>query len=115
MTTHKIASRIFKEPIAVETIHRVGVWAVNIDPDSKQYAVTHTPTGGAIVFCDRTDDAIAVVDALGVAAGDWASDAPWGDPKEHPNYWAKNREVGVLLKDQARAIVQVRLINRVSQ
>lgn len=115
MTTHNIASRIFKEPIAVETIHRVGVWAVNIDPDSKQYAVTHTPTGGAIVFCDRTDDAIAVVDALGVAAGDWASDAPWDDPKKNPDYWAKHREVGMLLKDQARAIVQVRLIDRVSR
>ncbi len=115
MTTHKIASRIFKEPMVVETMHRVGVWAVNVDPDSHQYVVTHTPTGGAIVFCDRKDDAIAVTDALGVAAGDWAIDAPWGDPKEHPDYWAKHSEVGRLLKDQARAIVQVRLIASVTQ
>ena len=106
MTTHTIAHTILREPQVVVTLYRVGVWAVHASDDVtvrdvtcadaasitvKGYVLTHTPSGQAASAFTVLADATAAADMLGAAHGEWAHDAPFGDPKAP--YWAQHAEV----------------------
>ena len=123
--THKIAHKILSEPQEVITIYRVGVWAVHesdevtiSDPNRehagcrtiKGYVVTHTPSGMSAGAFHSLDDATAAADMLGAAHGDWAQDAPFGDPAAA--YWAQHADVSRDIRVALAAAKMVRLAAR---
>jgi hypothetical protein len=122
--THKIAHAILREPQEVTTVYRVGVWAVHesdvvlSDPNRehathrtvKGCVLTHAPSGqSASAFSDLAD-ATAAADTLGAAHGDWAQDAPFGDPGS--TYWAQHADVFRDIKAALAALKMTRLAAR---
>ncbi len=123
--THQIAHAILREPQEVATLYRVGVWAVHESDDVvisdptrepathrtvKGYVVTHTPSGlSASAFTDLAD-AKAAADMLGAAHGDWAQDAPFGDPASA--YWAQHHDVKRDIRVALAALKMTRLAAR---
>ena len=103
--THYIATAPTGGPEEVTTIYRVGVWAVHASEvvvtdltrehlgsqTVNGYVLTHAPSGMSVSGFTVLDDATAAADMLGAAHGEWATDAPWGDPAAP--YWTQHEDV----------------------